>query len=178
MKSRAAIVGQVFLFLLCQATLRAESKEFLCGSDEMRLHLEEMRKTDQSFRTQNGVNHDSANIAELRKVIKSCGWPLLSIYGRDAVSGAFLVLQHAPLDDQLKYVDLLREADRRAELPRGSLPLLEDRILVRQGKPQIYGSQIKGSGVPYPIDDEPNLDRRRESVGLGPYKDYLEYLKP
>ena len=156
------------------ATANAQPEGIQCGSDRVRTQLEEMQRTDISFRDGTGADLDSLNLTNLVKIVEACGWPLISSYGKEAALGAFLVLQHAPLDAQLKYVDLLREANTKNELRKGSLPLLEDRILVRQGKPQIYGSQMMAGGVPYPIFDEANLDRRRKEVGLGPYSEYLK----
>ena len=47
---------------------------------------------------------------------------------------------------------------------------LEDRILVYQGKEQIYGSQMRynklGKYEFYPIMDEINVDKRRAAVNL------------
>ena len=59
-----------------------------------------------------------------------------------------------------------------------NLAYLEDRIRMRQGKPQCYGSQIvpdkeTGAWVLYPVEDPVNLDKRRAAVGLGPIQDYL-----
>ena len=54
------------------------------------------------------------------------------------------------------------------------LPLLEDRIRVRQGMPQIYGTQIRGAGTPYPIENPEGLEERRRNAGLEPFEDYLK----
>jgi hypothetical protein len=48
---------------------------------------------------------------------------------------------------------------------------------MRQGKKQIYGSQVvkdsKGSWIVHPIEDPANVDKRRLEIGLIPIKDYL-----
>jgi len=47
-----------------------------------------------------------------------------------------------------------------------------------EGKKQIYGSQLrqndKGALEFYPIDDEPNVDKRRQAVGLPPLAEYAK----
>jgi hypothetical protein len=58
------------------------------------------------------------------------------------------------------------------------LALLEDRVRVAEGRPQVYGSQMRSApagGPPAlePIADEACVDRRRASVGLEPLADYL-----
>lgn len=55
-----------------------------------------------------------------------------------------------------------------------------DRILVNEGKPQIYGTQVQvfeGKALPRPVEDPDNLDKRRKEMGLGSFDDYLTLLK-
>ena len=60
--------------------------------------------------------------------------------------------------------------------------MLEDRILVRNGKKQVYGTQLHsgpdtgGKLVLAPIEDEEHVDKRRASVGLMPLKEYLKHF--
>ena len=52
-----------------------------------------------------------------------------------------------------------------------------DRVLVSDGKPQIYGTQgmeKNGVIVPYPIEDEEHVDKRRKSIGLGPIDEHFK----
>ncbi len=63
--------------------------------------------------------------------------------------------------------------------PSGShLALLEDRIQMRNGMPQTYGSQItsdeNGKQIVYQIKDPQYVNQRRREVGLGPIEDYLK----
>jgi Family of unknown function (DUF6624) len=59
--------------------------------------------------------------------------------------------------------------------------LLQDRVLVGEGKPQIYGTQLRWSATPGPpvldsIADEACVDVRRAAVGLDPLAVYLKML--
>jgi len=82
----------------------------------------------------------------------------------------------------------MREAVKNGKALPQNLALLEDRILINQGKPQIYGSQVRlnekaGKNEFYQIMDEPNVNKRRASVGLPPLEDYaklfqFEYVLP
>ena len=51
---------------------------------------------------------------------------------------------------------------------------------MRQGKNQIYGSQVvnskTGELVFYPIEDEKNVNIRRAKVGLQPIEEYAKYF--
>jgi hypothetical protein len=127
-------------------------------------------------------------MARLEEIISQVGWPGISMVGAEANGAAFLVLQHAHIKFQKKYLPLLQEAAKTGEVVAADLALLEDRVLMRDGKNQIYGSQLiinSETGQPelWPIDDEANVDKRRAAVGLEPLKDYmarfgLEYVPP
>ena len=57
------------------------------------------------------------------------------------------------------------------------LAYLEDRIRVREGLPQRYGTQLQKSGEgwqPLPTEEPDSLDARRQAVGLEPISEYLE----
>ena len=59
---------------------------------------------------------------------------------------------------------------------RAHQALLTDRVLLRQGKSQRYGSQFqmgKNGLEPSPIEDETNVDARRAQMGMMPLADYL-----
>ena len=55
---------------------------------------------------------------------------------------------------------------------------MQDRILMNQGKKQIYGSQVvynkKGEQVFYPIEDEANVNIRRAKIGMQPIEEYAK----
>lgn len=57
---------------------------------------------------------------------------------------------------------------------------LLDRTNMRQGKLQVYVSQLtmSGNGGQYffPIQDEPNVNSRREKIGLPPLERYAQQL--
>lgn len=60
------------------------------------------------------------------------------------------------------------------------MAMMQDRILMREGKKQIYGSQVvynkTGEQIFYPIEDETNVNIRREKVGLQPLEEYAKYF--
>jgi hypothetical protein len=57
--------------------------------------------------------------------------------------------------------------------------MLEDRILMKEGRKQIYGTQVYsgpetgGKLQLYPIEDEAHVDERRAAVGMPPLAEYL-----
>jgi Family of unknown function (DUF6624) len=79
---------------------------------------------------------------------------------------------------------LVEAAYRQKKLQGQDYALLLDRVLVAEGKPQIYGTQAKnfdqwkgGEPVFDPIEDEANVDKRRAEVGLFPMAEYRRLLK-
>lgn len=122
---------------------------------------------------------DMENLKKITEIIDKYGWPGKSLVGSKASQGAFLVIQHAELNIQEKYLPLLLESAKKGELDMDNLAILQDRILMRNGKKQIYGSQVmydektKKYQV-YPIEDEQNVDKLREEAGLMPLYLYLK----
>lgn len=115
---------------------------------------------------------DADNVAALVKLVDRQGWPGIRAVGDRAATAAFLILQHADLALQKKYLPLYRAAVAEGEARPWNLALLEDRVLTREGKKQLYGSQWHedGKGVMelYPIEDEANVDTRRKALHMRP----------
>lgn len=130
---------------------------------------------------------DSLNQQRITAIIDQYGWPGKSLVGKEASLAVFLVIQHASLEIQKKYLPQFRESVTKGESSSSNLAYLEDRILMREGKPQLYGTQVitdnTGQKKFYNIYDEVNVDERRLKIGLGPLADYgkrfnIDYKKP
>ncbi len=122
---------------------------------------------------------DAENVQKLVKIVKQFGWPKLSEVGEKGSEAAFLILQHADLKLQIECLPMFRKMAESREAELSDLALLEDRVLVRQGKKQLYGTQLKSmAGVKEmliePIEDEENVDKRRAKMGMGPLAKYLK----
>ena len=107
------------------------------------------------------------------------GWLGFDKVGRMGAMTIFLVIQHSPLPVQQKYLPMMREAVAKKQASASSLALLEDRVALREGKKQIYGSQVFTDTVTRknfvaPLEDPDNVDKRRAAVGLGPLAAYLK----
>ena len=128
---------------------------------------------------------DSINLIRIREIIERYGYPGTSLVG-DQNQVAWYVIQHADLPTQEEYLPLLRDAATEGELPMSAYALTVDRVRMRRGEKQLYGSQIQRTGdtfVIYPIEDEPNVNKRRAEVGLQPLEEYvkqwgIEYTLP
>ncbi len=121
---------------------------------------------------------DSINLIKIQKILDERGWLGQDVIGGKGNTTLFLVIQHSPLEIQEKYLPMMREAVEKNNARASSLALLEDRVAMRKGGKQIYGSQIKRnpeSGEFYvsPLTDPENVDKRRAEVGLGTLAEYV-----
>lgn len=144
----------------------AVEEQFGRDSPEMREHVRRMIATD------------STNLIAVRGILDERGWLGEDVVGRTGNSALFLVMQHADLATQEHYLPMMREAVRKGNARGADLALLEDRVLMRQGKRQIYGSQVgrfpdTGEFYLSPLDDPERVDKRRAEVGLQPLAEYL-----
>lgn len=139
-----------------------------------------MRVADQEVRKGESVaiDVDAKNLVRIREIIDEHGFPSAALVGSDGVAAAWLLVQHA--DDVVLQEQVLAAISPPNAIPQGingeKIALLTDRVLLRQGKSQRYGSQfIKGKNgpEPSPIEDEANVEARRAQMGMMPLADYV-----
>jgi len=121
---------------------------------------------------------DSLTLIEVEKILDKHGWLGAEIIGEQGNKTLFYVIQHSDLETQLKYLPMMREAVQLGNARKIDLALFEDRIAVRQGKRQIYGSQIfkdydNGEVYVWPLIEPEKVNERRAAIGLGPIEDYV-----
>lgn len=193
------ITSLCFVLLLLGNTLAQEVGSPSVKEPALRRELLERVEQDQAIRDERirkGVEHpdeailarmqaiDTANTERVKAIVRQYGWPSPELVGRDGAEAAFLLVQHADLTFQKQMLPLVEKAYRSGGLSGQSYALLLDRVLVREGKPQLYGTQAKGfeqwkgqEPVMEPIEDEANVDKRRAEVGLPPLSEYRKALK-
>lgn len=149
-----------------------------------------MRASERSAALALWERTDRENTERLRRIVTVLGWPTRADIGEDGTRAAFLLLQHADIDPQLQEacLPLVLAAGDRGEIPKESIAYFTDRVLARQGKPQIYGTVYSvrvddnddtvtdENGRPIyllPIVENPErLDERRLAMGLRPWAEY------
>lgn len=124
---------------------------------------------------------DSINLGKVKSIIDKYGWLGPEEVGDIGAMTIFLVIQHADSLTQVTYLPLMREAVQKEKALPQNLALLEDRVLMKQNKKQIYGSQTQRNDTTgkyefWPIEDEANVNKRRASVGLEPIEKYAKRL--
>lgn len=123
------------------------------------------------------IQKDSINLKKVTAIIDKYGWLGPDEIGTSGNNTLFLVIQHADIATQKKYLPLMREAVKQKKARANALALLEDRVALREGRKQIYGSQVgmekDGSYFVSALEDPDNVDKRRAEVGLQPLADYV-----
>lgn len=142
--------------------------QFGMNSKEMKAHWKLISKTDKE------------NLKIIRKILDQRGWLGADIIGRKGNMTLFLVIQHSDLKTQQNYLPMMRDAVQKGNAFGSDLALLEDRVAIGLGKPQIYGSQIgsneDGTAYVFALIDPDNVDKRRASVNLGPIAEYVSHF--
>ncbi len=142
----------------------------------------EMRKLREKYNTESPEYRelarrmlvtDSINLILVTSLIDQYGWMSKTVVGKTGNTAVWLVIQHADLATQEKYYPIMEKAVQENKASRKDLAYLEDRILMRQGKKQLYGTQYKLDSETnemklWEVEDPDRLNERRASVGLPP----------
>ena len=166
------------LFIKCINPMNQKVSKVQIDCSQIKAQLATVYAQDQDIR-QDGIISaedeiiDFKNLEIVVNIIEQCGFPKISQIDTIGVDAIFLTLQHSASNlYPKKYYNLLLEASQNGDLKKSTLALLEDRILMRDMKPQIYGTQIQ-DGKLYKLAYPEHVNERRDSVGLQPIEDYL-----
>ena len=109
---------------------------------------------------------DSLNLVRVGEILSQYGFPRKEQVGDFGNQAVWLVFQHADLDYQKRFLPQLEVAVSHGDIAPVFLALLRDRIDVREGRPQRYGTQIDGKGNLAPLLDASHVNQWRQEVGL------------
>ena len=121
----------------------------------------------------------SSNFKELEDLLLENGWPKYSKVGKLAADAPLLVINHHENDLVRKqYIEQIKEACLSGEGSCMEYAKIQDRILVNDNLPQLYGMQFrynkKRKLEPFPVQDPEFVDQRRAEIGLEPLSSYLQ----
>lgn len=122
---------------------------------------------------------NQSNFLEMQKLLEEHGWPKYSTVGKLAADAPLLVINHHPSDEVRKqYLDQVKNACLSGEGSCMEYAKIQDRILVNDDLPQIYGMQFrynkKRKLEPFPIQNPEHVDFRRKKIGLETLNVYLK----
>lgn len=192
MKKLYFALSAMLAFASCQpgqqeTTTAQAAAEPAIPYDSLKLVLEEVLATDQGIRERLSestspeeqmalmpeMQHiDSTNQLIVFQLIDKYGWLPQSEVGEDAASSIFYVVQHSSPSAMEKYFPLLQKRAQEGEASKIHAAMMEDRLLMWQGKKQIYGTQASNTGSEdgsmriWPIEDPEHVNKRRAAVGM------------
>ncbi|WP_316800272.1 DUF6624 domain-containing protein [Pedobacter frigidisoli] len=187
----------IFTLLVLINLLNAHAQGISCQDTiAIREKLASIRISDQQIRSQLIKTMASKNPEEIKKIaiqmkasdrlnqdfissiLDRCGWPkALSAIENNTI---FLVIDHADSAYMNKYFPLLKAQADLGIVAKSDLATLQDRMALRSGQKQTYGTQtfkIGDTVTIWPIADPNQLDLRRKSMGLIPMQEYISLLQ-
>jgi uncharacterized membrane protein YphA (DoxX/SURF4 family) len=112
---------------------------------------------------------DSVNMIYVEKIFNEKGYPGKTMVGEPTNTAAWSVLQHNP-DKIPEYLPMIKKAGEAGELPMRLVAMMEDRYLMNENRPQIYGTQGRvgnnGEKFIWPIEDAENVNEKRKNAGF------------
>src|SRR6266404_3439000 len=121
------------------------------------------------------------NEVRLCQILKEFGWPTKSLAGGEGARAALFLLENsASLQLQVDLFPIVVAAVKHGDLGKVDFAGFFDRVRVRSGLKQLFGTQatvMNGFLVLDPIETEAQVDARRSQYGLPPLADYLRYLE-
>ncbi|MDA8692454.1 hypothetical protein N9L92_00215 [Saprospiraceae bacterium] len=131
--------------------------------------LRDVFKKDQEVRKGNGGNiieTDATNQQIVISIIEKCKWP----DDPELINSIWFVIQHSDSKFMALYYPKFMEFVDNGLLKKSTMALMKDRMLMDNGYPQIYGSQIVGKDV-YKLRNAKMVNQWRKEVGLGTIED-------
>jgi len=150
--------------------------------DNVSKKLQEAYALDQKMRQpgakyDRGVDHQNMTI--VTSAIENCGVSKIKKLPKEDLEAIFFIVQHSDLKYMKKYVSMLKELAEDGKIGMSAIAAMQDRILMLEGKPQRYGTQMTMNYVTkklevYSLENPEYVNKRRTEVGLGPLEDYVK----
>lgn len=118
------------------------------------------------------ADFDEKSTEFIKNILSEIGLPTITKVGKKASYNAWLLVQHSrDLKFQKEYLELLKQNEK--DVNPANIAYLEDRVLMYEGKHQIYGTQFvlneeTGKMELYQIADAENVNVRRAKYGMRP----------
>ena len=120
---------------------------------------------------------DEKNLEIVTEIIEKHGWLGYRDIGLKASMTLFMVIQHADLKTQEKYLPVIKIAFHDKNMLPSQFAMLIDRVELKNKRPQVYGTQILSSSNGYselqPLLNPDSVDSWRRSIGMDSLKIYL-----
>ncbi|WP_269223673.1 DUF6624 domain-containing protein [Flavobacterium sp. IMCC34518] len=88
---------------------------------------------------------DSINLKRIEEIIAKQGYPGKTLVGEPTNEVAWIVIQHS--NKIANYFPVIQEAGASNEIPFTKVAMMQDRMLMYEGKEQLYGTQVSGQYI-------------------------------
>lgn len=88
---------------------------------------------------------DSINLIRIEEIIAKYGYPGKTLVGEPTNEAAWYVIQHSK--KIANYFPIIQEAGSSNEIPFMRVATMQDRMLMQEGKEQLYGTQVAGENI-------------------------------
>lgn len=153
--------------------LKADNQRLFQRTAGQGYNDEELIKRLREAREENG--------ARLCRILKEHGWPTAGMVEKDGVAAAFYLLKNSEsFELQRELLPVIIAAVKRDEIEKSAFAGLVDRLRLRAGLRQMFGTQasvVNGFLLLQPIEDEAHVDARRNQYGLPPLAEYIKALQ-
>ena len=126
--------------------INSYDKELIYKLDNLLREDQKLRKEKDTEKLKEQSEFDKVNILIAESILTKYGYPGRKMVGEKFDFVIWIVLQHADLSFQEKYLPVIVKAVNEGELGKTPLRMLLDRIYSKKTGFQIFGSQV---GVPF-----------------------------
>ncbi len=135
---------------------------------EGKIDMKEMQKV--SFEISN----------QFKDIIKSKGFPYKNKFPYSVYKAGVVLSLHLQTDDLRDIFEKIESSSPEEFLPEDKAYFI-DRLRLRTGKKQLYGTQVKkdknGKIEVLPMEDKEEVDERRKALGMSTLTEYLQKFK-
>jgi len=175
---------------MCLFSCRPANQEVVnrTNYDSLRIVLEDIVDSDQEMRRilidsigidspdaapyiNQLIDIDAANQEKIVLILNKYGWIEQSKVGTKAAQAFFYTIQHADTGLMRTWFPEFKRLADMGEADKVECAMMEDRLLMRSGKKQIYGTQAAVFRADrkvaiWPIEDAKNVNERRLKLGF------------
>lgn len=159
----------------CAVAQAAPSDEDLIAEELLAMELRDQEvRSAQKVDVNEVLRVDAQNTQRLNEIMKSMGWPRISVVGRKAADAAALLALHADRDPQFqrRALELMQPLVEMKEVYPEQFAYLWDRTHV----PQRFGTQGGCHGtawLPDEVEDPAQVESRRTAMNMRPLSEYV-----
>lgn len=133
------------------------------------------RKGKRNIKEMQKISFEISN--QFKDTIKLAGFPYKNKFPYNVYKAGVVLSLHLPTDDLRDIFENIESVSPEEFLPEDKAYFI-DRLRLRTGKKQLYGTQVKkdkeGKIEVLPMEDKEKVDERRKALGMSTLLEYLQ----